>query len=89
MTINLRDFERGKKYEGDYSADLAALQERLARIQVAHIVHRRRSIILIEDERIYRLSALHGCSCFSTPTPPTPQPPNPPTPQSFGSHPSS
>ena len=48
MTINLRDFERGKKYEGDYSADLAALQERLARIQVAHIVHRRRSIILIE-----------------------------------------
>lgn len=48
MTINLRDFERGKKYDGDYSADLQALQERLARIQVAHIVHRRRSIILIE-----------------------------------------
>lgn len=48
MTINLHDFERGKKYDGDYDADLKALQERLARIQIAHIVHRRRSIILLE-----------------------------------------
>lgn len=48
MTINLRDYERGEKYKGDYDADLKDIQERLARIQVAHIVHRRRSIILIE-----------------------------------------
>lgn len=48
MTINLSDFEDGKKYAGDYEADLKDRQERLARIQVAHIVHRRRSIVLLE-----------------------------------------
>ncbi|MCF8707072.1 polyphosphate kinase 2 family protein [Rhizorhapis sp. SPR117] len=48
MTINLRDFENGKKYGGDYDADLKDLQHRLARIQVAHIIHRRRSMIVLE-----------------------------------------
>lgn len=48
MTIDLRDYERGEKYGGDYAVDLKALQERLARIHVAHIVHRRRSIVLVE-----------------------------------------
>ncbi|SFR98469.1 polyphosphate kinase 2 family protein [Sphingomonas jatrophae] len=48
MAINLSDFETGGKYPGDYSADLAALQKRLARIQVAHIVHGRRAVILFE-----------------------------------------
>ncbi|WP_219892848.1 polyphosphate kinase 2 family protein [Aquisediminimonas profunda] len=48
MTIDLSDFEDGRKYEGDYAADLLALQERLARIQVAHIVHGRSAIIAIE-----------------------------------------
>ncbi|HEX8445198.1 MAG TPA: polyphosphate kinase [Sphingomonas sp.] len=48
MTIHLSDQEAGKKYDGDYADDLAALQARLAKIQVAHIVHQRRSIILFE-----------------------------------------
>ena len=48
MTIDLSDYEKGKKYKGDYGADLAALQERLAKIQVAHIIHDHRSVILFE-----------------------------------------
>jgi polyphosphate kinase 2 (PPK2 family) len=48
MSLNLSDHESGAKYGGDYEADLAALQERLARILVGHIVHRRRSLILFE-----------------------------------------
>lgn len=48
MTINLSDYEVGKKYDGDYADDLAALQTRLAHIQVAHIVHKRRAIVLFE-----------------------------------------
>ena len=48
MTVDLSDFESGGKYDGDYEADLAALQQRLARIQVAHIVHGRSAIIAFE-----------------------------------------
>ena len=48
MTIDLRDYEAGRKYHGDYDADLAALQKRLAHIQVAHIVHRQRAVVLFE-----------------------------------------
>lgn len=48
MTIDLADYEQGAKYKGDYEADLVALQHRLAKIQVAHILHGRRSVILLE-----------------------------------------
>lgn len=48
MTIDLKDYEDGARYDGDYDADLADLQERLAKIQVAHIIHNRRSLILLE-----------------------------------------
>jgi polyphosphate kinase 2 (PPK2 family) len=48
MSIHLRDYETGAKYRGDYEADLEALQERLARILVSHIVHGRRSILVFE-----------------------------------------
>lgn len=48
VTIDLSDFERGAKYRGDYDADLAAVQERLAHIQVAHIVHGRAAVIMLE-----------------------------------------
>ena len=48
MTINLSDFEDGKKYDGDYGDDLIALQTRLAHIQVAHIVHKKRAVIVFE-----------------------------------------
>lgn len=46
--IDLCDYETGAKYAGDYADDLAALQERLAQIQVAHIVHKRRAVVLFE-----------------------------------------
>src|SRR3546814_6326413 len=48
MTIDLRDYEEGKRYEGDYHQALKELQQRLAPIQVAHIIHRSRSIIVLE-----------------------------------------
>lgn len=48
MTINLADYEKGKPFTGDYEAKLAQLQQRLAKIQVAHIIHDRRSVILLE-----------------------------------------
>jgi polyphosphate kinase 2 (PPK2 family) len=48
MTINLSDHEKGAKFDGDYDKSLADAQARLARIQVAHIVHGKRSIIAVE-----------------------------------------
>jgi AMP-polyphosphate phosphotransferase len=48
MAINLNDFEVGKDHGGDYEADLAALQARLERIQVAYIVHGQSVIIAFE-----------------------------------------
>jgi polyphosphate kinase 2 (PPK2 family) len=48
VALNLSDYERGADYPGDYTEDLAVLQDRLARIQVAHIVHKRRAIIAFE-----------------------------------------
>jgi polyphosphate kinase 2 (PPK2 family) len=48
MAIELGDYERGAKLDGDYDELLAGLQERLARVQVAYIVHKRRAIILFE-----------------------------------------
>ncbi len=48
MTIDLSDFESGAKYDGDYGDDLAALQDRLERIQAAHITHGQRSVIMLE-----------------------------------------
>jgi polyphosphate kinase 2 (PPK2 family) len=46
--INLSTFERGDGYGGDYSEDLAAVQERLARVQVAYHAHRQRALIVFE-----------------------------------------
>lgn len=48
VTIKLRDYEAGAEYPGDYAEDLKALQNRLARIQVAHHVHGRRAMIALE-----------------------------------------
>jgi polyphosphate kinase 2 (PPK2 family) len=48
MTIDLSDYEAGAKYRGNYADDLAALQERLARILVAHIVHKKHAIVVCE-----------------------------------------
>ncbi|TFI60178.1 polyphosphate kinase [Sphingomonas parva] len=48
MPIDLADYEKGAKYKGDYDKDLEALQERLGRILVAHVVHGKRSLIVCE-----------------------------------------
>jgi AMP-polyphosphate phosphotransferase len=48
MAIDLKDFESGKDYAGDYEADLATLEQRLEKIQVAHIIHGRSAIIAVE-----------------------------------------
>jgi polyphosphate kinase 2 (PPK2 family) len=48
MTIDLSEYEVGAPFEGDYDETLKALQERLSRILVAHIVHKRRAAIVFE-----------------------------------------
>jgi polyphosphate kinase 2 (PPK2 family) len=48
MAIDLSEYEHGHKHKGDYEADLAGLQERLSRILVAHILHNKRSVIVLE-----------------------------------------
>jgi polyphosphate kinase 2 (PPK2 family) len=48
MAIDLSQYEKGEKFSGDYEAALCDVQERLERIQVAHIVHKKRSVILFE-----------------------------------------
>ncbi|MDK2761274.1 MAG: polyphosphate kinase [Sphingopyxis sp.] len=48
MSMSLSDYEAGAKYDGDYSDALDALQQRLERVQSAHITHGQRSIIMFE-----------------------------------------
>jgi len=46
--IDLTDFEDGKPYHGRYKHDLKKLQKRLEHIQVAHIVHGRPAVVMLE-----------------------------------------
>jgi AMP-polyphosphate phosphotransferase len=48
VLIDLTQFERGAPFAGDGAEALATLQDQLARLQVAQIVHRKRAIILFE-----------------------------------------
>ncbi len=48
MSIDLTEFERGAPFGDGADSALAALQERLARLQLSQIVHRKRAIILFE-----------------------------------------
>ena len=48
MAIDLTQFERGAPFDGDYHAALSGLQQRLAQLQVAQIVHGTRAIIIFE-----------------------------------------
>jgi len=48
VPIDLTEFERGAPFNGDPAAALAELQDRLARLQLSQIVHRKRAIILFE-----------------------------------------
>ena len=46
--IDLRDYDKKQAYKGHYKRDLATLQERLEQILVAHIVHGRRAVVMLE-----------------------------------------
>jgi polyphosphate kinase 2 (PPK2 family) len=48
MPISLSDYEAGAHYEGDYDADLAELQERIARLFVSLHVHGKKAIVICE-----------------------------------------
>ena len=48
MSIKLEHYEKGAPFEGDYSDELKALQERLSHAHARHIVHGRRAIIVME-----------------------------------------
>ncbi len=48
MAIDLGDYEEGEEFDGHYDKALAKLQKRLSHIHFAHIVHKRRAIILFE-----------------------------------------
>lgn len=48
MTLDLSAYESERTAPEDYSRRLKALQKRLFQVQVAHIVHHRRAIILFE-----------------------------------------
>lgn len=48
MKIDLSDYEKGDKFPGDYDDALAVVQQRLEHIQVAHIVHKRAAILVLE-----------------------------------------
>lgn len=48
MSISLTDHEAGAKNDGNYDDAMEALQERLERVQAAHITHGQRSVIMFE-----------------------------------------
>jgi polyphosphate kinase 2 (PPK2 family) len=48
MSIDLKDFEEGAEYSGDYDKALIKLQNRLAEIQAAYIIADQRAVIVIE-----------------------------------------
>jgi len=48
MAIDLSDYEKGPDFEGDFDEALARVQKRLEKIQVAHIVHGKRSVVMLE-----------------------------------------
>ncbi|HEX7874756.1 MAG TPA: polyphosphate kinase [Sphingobium sp.] len=48
MAIDLSDYEKGAAYDGDYQDALKQVQRRLERVQTAHIVHGKRSVVMFE-----------------------------------------
>lgn len=48
MSIDLADYEKGLAFQGDFDEALKQLQQRLLRVQTAHILHRRRSVVMLE-----------------------------------------
>ena len=62
-SIDLSDFEEGGKVD-DYADRLTALQERLGHIQTAHIIHKRRAIIVFSCLKVH-LRPPPSASCSS------------------------
>lgn len=48
MAIRLSDYEKGAPFDGDYDDALKQVQRRLERVQTAHIVHGKRSVVMFE-----------------------------------------
>lgn len=48
MAIDLSDYEEGTPFKGDFDKELEELQKRMERVQVAHIVHAKKSVIVFE-----------------------------------------
>jgi polyphosphate kinase 2 (PPK2 family) len=48
VPVDLTQFERGPAFTGDFAASLAAVQQRLAELHLALVVHRKRVIVLFE-----------------------------------------
>lgn len=48
MAIDLKDYEIGAAFDGDYGEALIDLQERLAHIQASYIANKKRAVIAIE-----------------------------------------
>ena len=48
MAIDLRQYEIGAPFEGEYKKTLADLQERVSRLFVSNYVHRRTAVIVVE-----------------------------------------
>lgn len=48
MAIQLSDYEKCDNFEGDFDEELSKLQKRMEHVQVAHIVHGKRSAIVFE-----------------------------------------
>jgi len=48
MAIDLSHFESSEKYGGNYDKDLKELQDRLSNLQSLHILHKARTLIIIE-----------------------------------------
>jgi polyphosphate kinase 2 (PPK2 family) len=48
VAVDLTQYERGEAFAGDHDAALAALQQHLARLQVAQLVHRKRALVIFE-----------------------------------------
>lgn len=48
MAIDLSDYEKGKKFDGDYDKELKRLQQRLSHVQAAYIAQGARAILVFE-----------------------------------------
>ena len=48
MAINLWEYEAGKPYRGRYKETMDALQERISRLFVSNLVHKRKAVIVVE-----------------------------------------